>query len=366
MTDSLLIRPPSTQNSQAQNQSRLAKSSQNADKFAALMAAQNQGLAQGNSNSGIGRNFVLAGRSPSDLLRMQTLNKAQSDIEQTRAMSNLSFDARGSTLDLARSMGQARHLRAITQGGDMFSANIGGQKLGDFVRSSPNHRTKTRKKTKVNFEASSGGIGSLSAQFESGKDGVACVAYDGTGGTSYGKFQIASKVGTMKDFLNFLDDAAPDLAKRLRASGPANTGSRHGAMPDMWKQIASEDPERFEQLQETFATETHYKPALAAIVQKTGLEEDTLSSAMREVIWSTAIQHGPTGASKIFARADSLSGSPSDPGYERKMINNVYQIRGTQFGSSTESIRAAVLNRFKKEKLIALDMLGKESQSNLA
>ncbi|MBQ7739426.1 MAG: hypothetical protein IJT59_07225, partial [Desulfovibrionaceae bacterium] len=71
-------------------------------------------------------------------------------------------------------------------------------------------------------------------------------------------------------------------------------------------------------------------------------------------------------ASKIFVRADGMSGDSDDPGYERKMINNVYQIRATQFGSSTEAVRAAVQNRFKKEKLLALDMLGKESQGSMA
>lgn len=364
MTESTwLIKPPSDQ-APSQPSSRLAKSA-NTDKFAALMAAQNPGITNSQPS---GRNLVLAGRSPSDLMRMQTFNKAQADLQDTKALSGaLSFNARGSTLDLARSMGQARHLRAITGQGGMFNAHLGGAGLGDFIHSCKGRKKVAKKQTKSTPNlATSGGIGSLSAQFESGKDGIACIGYDGTGGTSYGKFQIASKVGTMKDFLKFLDNTAPDLAERLRNSGPANTGSRHGAMPDTWRAIASEDPERFEKLQESFATETHYRPALNSIVQKTGLSEDTLSSAMREVIWSTAIQHGPAGASKIFARADGLSGRADDPDYERNMINNVYKIRATQFGSSTEAVRAAVLNRFKKEKLLALDMLGKESFSNLA
>ncbi|MBR4742279.1 MAG: hypothetical protein IK079_05220, partial [Desulfovibrio sp.] len=122
--------------------------------------------------------------------------------------------------------------------------------------------------------------------------------------------------------------------------------------------IASEQPERFTKLQESFAEESHYKPALTNIVNKTGLTEATLSPAMREVIWSTAIQHGPTGATKIFVRADSISGQATDPNYERNMICNVYKIRAGQFGSSTEAVRAAVQNRFKKEKVLALNMLG--------
>ncbi|MBQ9537452.1 MAG: hypothetical protein IJU79_06685 [Desulfovibrionaceae bacterium] len=338
----------------------------NTDKFAALMAAQNPN--SGVQGSGLGRNFVLAGRSPSDLLRLQTFNKAQSDIKDTQALNQaLSFNARGSTLDLARSMGQAQHIRSIMGKGDMFNARLGGAGLGDFIHSSKHRKAKTQKKANhMPALSGSGGIGKLSAQFESGKDGIACIGYDGTGGTSYGKFQIASKVGTMTDFLKFLDGQAPDLADRLRKSGPANTGSRHGAMPDMWRTIAKEDPERFEKLQESFATETHYKPALNSIIQNTGLEAETLSSAMQEVIWSTAIQHGPAGASKIFKRADGMSGEATSPNYERNMIDNVYKIRATQFGSSTEAVRAAVLNRFKKEKVLALAMLGNNDLSTLA
>ena len=45
------------------------------------------------------------------------------------------------------------------------------------------------------------GLGSLSAKFESGTEGVAAIGYDRVGGTSYGKYQIASKPGTMDRFL---------------------------------------------------------------------------------------------------------------------------------------------------------------------
>ena len=61
-----------------------------------------------------------------------------------------------------------------------------------------------------------------------------------------------------------------------------------------------------------------------------------------------------------------MSGDPTDPNYERNMISNVYKIRAGQFGSSTEAVRAAVQNRFKKEKLLALNMLGTPASGTLA
>jgi hypothetical protein len=200
------------------------------------------------------------------------------------------------------------------------------------------------------------GLGSLAAQFESGKDGIAAIGYDRVGGTSYGKYQIASRVGSMNGFLSFLDAQAPDIAKRLRAAGPANTGSRRGKMPDVWQQIAAEQPARFEALQEKFIHDSHYAPALDAVTRTAGIDPAKMSPAMQEVLWSTAVQHGPAGAARIFNRAVS-KGSFENMQAERKMIDTVYAIRAEQFGSSTDQVRAAVRNRLRQEKALALAML---------
>jgi len=46
---------------------------------------------------------------------------------------------------------------------------------------------------------------------------------------------------------------------------------------------------------------------------------------------------------------------------ERKLIDTVYAIRADQFGSSTEQVRAAVRNRLRQEKALALAMLKSDS-----
>ncbi|MDE5879184.1 MAG: hypothetical protein K2G99_04050 [Desulfovibrio sp.] len=316
------------------------------------------------------RNAVLAGRSPSDLLRSQNFTKAQADIAQTRALDGLMQGlSGGSALDAARNMGAARQLRSLTRA----AANNGrGFALtsADFIHTRNVSRPEGAqgvKRGRKSASAGETGMGRLSARFESGGDGIAAIGYDRTGGTSYGKYQIASRVGSMKSFLNFLDGEAPDIAQRLRKAGPADTGSRKGAMPDAWRAIAAEQPERFEELQESFIRESHYRPALEAIVQRTGLEADSLSPAMREVIWSTAVQHGPAGAARIFDRADDMSGKPEDAGYERKLISNVYKIRAGQFGSSTAQVQQAVRNRFREERELALNMLdGGSARASIA
>ena len=317
----------------------------------------------------------LAGRNPSDMARSQVFGKAQVDIRQMQAVNGLmqSLNSSSSTLDLARSMGTARHLHSLTQGkGLNFNPpqqNVSqtAQQGTDAVKASGKNAksAKTGKNGKADAKAATApatmpernGIGMLSARFESGGDGIAAIGYDRVGGTSYGKYQIASRVGSMNKFLGFLDNTAPDIAERLRKAGPANTGGRKGGMPSEWRKIAGEQPERFEALQEAFIHESHYKPALESIVQRTGLEMEKLSPAMSEVIWSTAVQHGPAGAARIFDRADDISGKPNQPDYERKLISNVYKIRAGQFGSSSSQVQAAVRNRFREEKTLALNML---------
>ncbi len=370
-----LIRPPAEQQQQNPSPAAPQRRAQSAptggiSPFAALMAGQERkgadksapeaGRPQEATSTLQLRNPVLAGRSPSDLARSQAFTKAQADLRQTQAMEGLmqSLSGGDSPLDLARNMGVARHLRSLT---NAVEGRVGNLSMGDFI-----HTRSTGKRARRAPTPESDGLGRLSARFESGGDGIAAIGYDRNGGTSYGKYQIASRVGSMKNFLEFLDGEAPDVAQRLRKAGPANTGGRRGGMPDAWRAIAKEQPERFEALQEAFIRESHYKPAMEAIVERTGLEADKLSPAMREVIWSTAVQHGPAGAARIFDRADNLSGKPADPAYERKLISNVYKLRAGQFGSSTEAVQAAVQNRFRQEKNLALNMLDGGGRTALA
>lgn len=198
-------------------------------------------------------------------------------------------------------------------------------------------------------------VGTLAARFESGSEGIAAIGYDRNGGTSYGKYQIASRPGTMAMFLDFLKKEEPAMAKRLSAAGPANTGSRKGAMPRVWRELAAESPERFEELQERFIRRSHYEPALASL-ERMGYDTDNFSSAMREVVFSTAVQHGPGGATRIFSQAAEQVGLASaDPRrQEEHLIRKVYAIRSSQFGSSSPQVQAAARRRMAQEQELVM------------
>ena len=228
--------------------------------------------------------------------------------------------------------------------------------------------------------AHKGELGTLAAKFESGDMGIAAIGYDRHGGTSYGKYQISSRAGTMQNFIDYLEEKAPELARELSAAGPANTGSRSGRMPGVWQQIAGREPERFETLQNEFIKTSHYEPALNAIAQSTGVSATALPKALQEVLFSTAVQHGPAGAASIVSRAVTQVGankltntalaasSPEGKNSgtaqktpEQELIRQIYTLRSRQFGSSTSQVRSAVQNRLKHEMQDALTLLQAEA-----
>lgn len=208
------------------------------------------------------------------------------------------------------------------------------------------------------------GLGRLAAKFESGEEGLAAVGYDRKGGTSYGTYQIASRVGTMRAFIDYLDEKAPDIGRRLAAAGPANTGGRRGRMPDEWRKIAAEDPDRFEELQSDFIRTSHFEPAKEAIAAATGVFFDNMPAALQEVLFSTAVQHGPVGATRIVSQALRRIGSNRvgdgtglSKKAEQQLITHIYNLRAGQFISSTSDVQMAVRQRLKQEMREALQML---------
>ncbi len=88
------------------------------------------------------------------------------------------------------------------------------------------------------------------------------------------------------------------------------------------------------------------------------MDVNTRSHALREVLWSTAVQHGPSGAERIFSKAiETVENSQSGQDFDKAVIEEVYSIRQRQFGSHGRRIREAVQARFKDEKNTAIALL---------
>ena len=204
--------------------------------------------------------------------------------------------------------------------------------------------------------------GFLAARFESGEDGGAAIGHTPMAGTSYGTFQIASGTPTYDNFIRYLKERAPDLSARLQGHGPANTGSSCGAVPEEWRRIAGEFPKRFDRLQYEFILTSHYRPAVSEILAQTGVDVSALSPASREVLWSTAVQHGVGGAVDIFVEAieaikPRVVEEPRVHFLEKALIEEVYRLRLKSFGHVPYLARGAMLSRYGREMSQALGLL---------
>ncbi len=202
-------------------------------------------------------------------------------------------------------------------------------------------------------------VGSVSAMFESGgRNSAGVVGYDPNGGTSYGIYQISSKQGSMKEFLNFLKKVRPDWFHRLRKAGPPNTGSTKGAFPREWKAIARENPQEFAKIQHEFIKEKYFKPLCKLLAKELDLNIENSHPAIKEAIWSTAVQHGVNGAKRIIEKAYISSGKELSD----KFVDTLYGLRSSSFPSSPSKIQKSVVKRFQLEKeLILAKLQGKNN-----
>lgn len=208
-------------------------------------------------------------------------------------------------------------------------------------------------------------LGKYVQKFESGSKGPLTVAWDSTGGTSYGTYQVAARRGSAKEFINWASKHGGEFGKQfneamwkansqLPGGGGAHgldSGSKEGPTVDVWKKFASKDKEGFNNLEHEFIKTKHYDPALNGLPGdiRQAVENDR---GLQEALWSSAIQHGPGGARSIFKEAWKKTGGKGGEDF----IKAIYSIRGTKFPSSTQKVRTSVQNRFKEEVGIALGL----------
>ncbi|MBW6397003.1 TIGR02594 family protein [Roseomonas sp. HJA6] len=206
-------------------------------------------------------------------------------------------------------------------------------------------------------------LGELSRRFEVGKGGPGTISggVGDPGGKSYGNWQMTSqpKGGTVR---RFVDDPSFAFADRFAGLDPGSE-----AFDTAWKGLAQADAEGFRHAQHAFIMRDYYEPA-AARLRQAGLDVRTRSHTLRDVLWSTAVQHGPGNGVAIFGIALAAAGAGPD---DEPLIRAVYAERGRvgpdgkliRFKSSSPAVQKGVAERFVNELRDALAMLAKEKQA---
>jgi hypothetical protein len=210
-------------------------------------------------------------------------------------------------------------------------------------------------------EALASMLGELSAKYETGGRGPGTVSTGAgdPGGVSYGSYQMASKMGVPTRFVTQAGFPWLSDFQGLQAGTAPFTAC--------WKRIAAAETDAFQRAQHAFIKKSHYDLLAAKVLKETGLDVNTRSRALQDVIWSTAVQHG--GATPIVNRAlANVSCANTDPKYDEQVICAIYAERGRKkadgnlayFSKSSPSVQKGVANRFKNELQDALAMLAKE------
>jgi len=165
-------------------------------------------------------------------------------------------------------------------------------------------------------------LGALSERFESGGRGAGAVSSGAgdPGGVSYGIWQLSSRTGT----------AAAFMAGEGAIWAADFAGARPGtpAFSATWQAVARRDGDGFAAAQRAFIARTHYCPAVAAVPREQGLDLDARHPAVRDAVWSVAVQHG--GAARILGAAVVAADAAcvrADAGYDRALVEAIYAER---------------------------------------
>ena len=204
-------------------------------------------------------------------------------------------------------------------------------------------------------------LGQLSAKYETGGRGPGTVSTGAgdKGGVSYGSYQMASKMGVPARFVS--QTGFPWLQDfRNLVAGTAQ-------FTTVWKRIAAAQTDAFQEAQHAYIKKTHYDKLASKILSDDDLDVNSRSRALQDVIWSTAVQHGP-GTPIVQRACRKLTCAPTDPKYDEELIRAIYGERGKKkadgnlayFSGNSASVQRGVANRFKSELQDALAMLAKE------
>jgi LysM repeat protein len=204
------------------------------------------------------------------------------------------------------------------------------------------------------------GLGTLSARYESNGDpGTVSSGRGDPGGVSYGAYQFATNPGAARAFSAWLQRTDPSLGRAFAGLSPGTT-----AFSNAWRAVAARQPAAFLAAQHAFVGERYFEGSRSQLESRLpALDLSQRSRVVSDVLWSSSVQHGPSGAVAIFSRA--LAGRDVSRLSDADLINAVYDERARRdrrgalayFSSSSRAVQAGVAQRFVDERAEALASL---------
>jgi hypothetical protein len=203
------------------------------------------------------------------------------------------------------------------------------------------------------------GLGSLSEKYESGNRGPGTVStgVGDPGGVSYGTYQLSSRAGRADAFVT---KYYPKEFAGLKAGTPEFTAR--------WRQLAGDVPQQLREREHEYIKETHYDKLVNRLAKDLKLFAAQRSRALQDVLWSTAVQHGPATKVVDTALAPLLKTRTIAQLGDAEIIRAIYAERGrkndkgelVRFRGASAAVQRAVAGRFVNEQRDALAMLEKE------
>lgn len=207
-------------------------------------------------------------------------------------------------------------------------------------------------------------LGDLSKKYESSGDaGTISSGYGDAGGKSYGMYQFSSTMGVVDNYVKWLRDKGYWFGEEL---AKYTVGSSY--FDDAWRFLANGDNRGdFERSQHDYAKVIYYDRA-CSILAEAGYHIEKHSKAMKDVVWSRAIQYGPYQINQMFDEACcgvlgyfNLS-YVDDIAFDKSMIEAIYlEVCSTpDWTNGSPSLREGLYARFRNECEDALNMLNEE------
>lgn len=200
-------------------------------------------------------------------------------------------------------------------------------------------------------------LGSLSEKYESSGDpGVISSGEGDYGGVSYGAWQLASNLGKVDHFMEWLGRKNQSFYQALKNSGEVNSEE----FKESWRNLAKAYPNEFKGFQHAYIKEHHYDPGVKYL-KRNGFDISKRSKILHDVLWSNGVQHGGETGASAFVDAAKNAGKDLENMTDAEIIRGVYteKINNPEWtsGAQTENVRQSLINRWNSEMNEALAAL---------